>query len=582
MLIDVQLDGIERAMPVTEFEEAVRRGRVGPDTPVRSANLTQGRWVAAETLSLYQHATSSDAARFARAWARPPVPWATALLVGLCLRVHFWLWGSPTATWLYDDGARYTPAIAERGEGWRLATYAFLHGDLGHVLGNMTFLAWAGVGLETVLGPWAVLALFGVTAVGGATVAAVVSPGTPSIGASAADFGFAAASMVLGARYLDLIPAAARTRFGAGFALFVAWILVRGFTSEGVDNAAHLGGLLTGLAYAALLRPTSSDGGAAWNQRVAAWTGVGLGVWIGVASLVGPALLPYEPWSGDGLVTERPVWWRPGWTGNADNGWTSPVSGTAVSMATTRASTPLDAEAGVERWLDGWEAVDPEVRVLSRAPVERDGVAGTRLELRWKRREGERYTVAEVFPRGRYTQSVAVDVPLLAGQERPGWMDRRAADNVRARLFGALRVATPKAVDEAVAGLTPDTTRSRLALAKGASDLGDLPRARALYEEAVREDPQSARAWEAWVEDMGAWKEPDVVELARRALARFPADRRLRTELAAVVAEAGDPATARAMLEEGLAAAPGDRGFVRALQKLGPAIENRAAPLPPE
>jgi hypothetical protein len=423
--------------------------------------------------------------------------------------------------------------------------------------------------LETIYGPWAVAAIFVVAAVGGGSVAAALSPDVPSIGASGADFGFAAALIMFLVRFPDFVPRRMNAPVGAVFLVFVATTLLRGLTSEHVDNACHFGGFAMGLAFAAFLRPVATEAGRRRN-RGASIGAMGLAAgWIALAGLSGPGFLPMVDWDTDGLRSVRPTWWRPGWTGNSDVGWTSPVSGVAVSMTTSRSSDPLRPEAGLDRWIEGWRAVDPDVRVLTRDPVTRDDLAGWRVELRWKRREGERWTVAEVYPRGRYVQSVAVDVPLLAGQERPGWMDRRTADRLEAEVFGSLAVGTPKAVEEAVSGLTPDTTRSRLALAKGASDLGDWPTARALYDEAVAKDPQSTRALEARLDELAAWRDPETKSAADEVVARFPDDRRLRVRAAEALVKVGDPAGARRVLEDGLRAAPADRQLDRALRKLG-------------
>jgi membrane associated rhomboid family serine protease len=149
------------------------------------------------------------------------------------------------------------------GEWWRLLTHQFLHGDLGHLVGNMIVLLVAGPFVEAAIGRWRFL--LGYLASGMAAGAAhLVISNAPLIGASGAIAGAMAMVAVLyGTRrvrvfywvfvYFDTarVPA---------LALLPVWILNEAFqwmASGGqsrVAYSAHLAGLVVGALYAGLLR----------------------------------------------------------------------------------------------------------------------------------------------------------------------------------------------------------------------------------------------------------------------------------------------------------------------------------------
>jgi len=134
--------------------------------------------------------------------------------------------------------------IAANNEWWRVGTAAFLHGGWLHLAFNMYVLYALGPTLERILGHSRFLILYLLAAVGGGVASYVFSPfNTVSVGASGAIFG------LMGA----LVVAGRRLRYDITQVLFLLGInVVIGFLSPGVDWRAHLGGLVTGAAVAAL------------------------------------------------------------------------------------------------------------------------------------------------------------------------------------------------------------------------------------------------------------------------------------------------------------------------------------------
>lgn len=146
----------------------------------------------------------------------------------------------------FQLGAKYGPLI-RLGEIWRLITPVFLHASLLHIGFNMYALVIYGRGLEARFGHGRFLLLYFLSAYAGNVLSFLLVP-NPSLGASTAIFGLLAAEAIfliknrgllgnrINATLLNLL-------FIAGYNLFI------GFTSQGVDNFGHIGGLLGGLLF---------------------------------------------------------------------------------------------------------------------------------------------------------------------------------------------------------------------------------------------------------------------------------------------------------------------------------------------
>jgi membrane associated rhomboid family serine protease len=160
----------------------------------------------------------------------------------------FRVWGGISAAGLVKE--HYL-----QGEWWRLFTAPLLHGNLVHFLMNMAALAYLGKRLE-VFARWPHLALVFLFAacVGGEASARFVA--APSVGASGGLMGWLGFLLVFETLHQRLVPRRARRRLAAGVAL-TALIGLIGYRF--IDNAAHAGGLLAGMLYAAIVFPASSS-----------------------------------------------------------------------------------------------------------------------------------------------------------------------------------------------------------------------------------------------------------------------------------------------------------------------------------
>jgi membrane associated rhomboid family serine protease len=156
---------------------------------------------------------------------------------------------SPDPFQLCQLGAVNTSAVLGQHQYWRLLTAVALHAGVLHLALNSYGLLLFGPALEQALGSWRFLAVYaGAGAAGAAASLALYHP-LLGVGASGAIFGVGGALAAVFYHY--------RVGVGAGVWLYVATVvlvsLALSATHVGVDNAAHLVGLLAGLAAGALL-----------------------------------------------------------------------------------------------------------------------------------------------------------------------------------------------------------------------------------------------------------------------------------------------------------------------------------------
>lgn len=140
-------------------------------------------------------------------------------------------------------GSNFAP-LTLSGDWWRLITCVFIHFGIIHLLMNMYCLYMIGIYLEPMLGkPKFITAYVGTGILASLTSLWWHSEPTNSAGASGAVFGMY--GLFLALLTSNLIPKAARQQLLQSIGIFVAYNLVYGMKS-GVDNAAHVGGLVSG------------------------------------------------------------------------------------------------------------------------------------------------------------------------------------------------------------------------------------------------------------------------------------------------------------------------------------------------
>jgi len=153
------------------------------------------------------------------------------------------------------------PAAVLQGEWYRLGSYAFLHGGTVHLLVNAWAL-WALMRpIEAALGPFAALGIFSGTAIAGgaASLGWSLFRGEvlqTAVGASGGIFGLFGAHCAIFLRVRKYLPPAARTQTARVlvYNLVINLALAFGAVAGGIllDNAAHVGGFVSGMAFGAI------------------------------------------------------------------------------------------------------------------------------------------------------------------------------------------------------------------------------------------------------------------------------------------------------------------------------------------
>ena len=167
--------------------------------------------------------------------------------------VLFFMGDVESGAFIASHGGMYPSLVIEQGEWWRLVTSMFIHFGMAHLANNMVILFFTGDKLEFAVGKIKYLIIyFGSGLCGGifSLYMMVRSQNMAvSAGASGAIFG------VIGA--LLWIVIRNRGKLGnlttRGLVIMIALCLYFGFTSSGVDNWCHIGGLVGGFLLSMLL-----------------------------------------------------------------------------------------------------------------------------------------------------------------------------------------------------------------------------------------------------------------------------------------------------------------------------------------
>jgi membrane associated rhomboid family serine protease len=144
-------------------------------------------------------------------------------------------------------------ALTLQGEWWRLLTNVFVHGGIIHIAFNMWCLWNLGQLCESLYGRWTYAAIYLICGLGASLASAAWHPSVPSVGASGAIFGLAGALITALKLGEFSVPRAALSGTLRSLGAFVVYNLIFGFVLPGVDNTAHIGGLITGLIVGALI-----------------------------------------------------------------------------------------------------------------------------------------------------------------------------------------------------------------------------------------------------------------------------------------------------------------------------------------
>jgi len=167
---------------------------------------------------------------------------------------------SPMPATVLAWGANFGPKTLH-GEWWRLFAAMFVHFNILHIAFNMWALANLGQLMERLVGNLGFLLLYLVSGLLGSVASVAWNPEVMSAGASGAVFGVGGALLGFLLLRRDSIPAVVLVPLRNSMFSFIGFNVVFGFLVPGIDNAAHLGGLATGIGCGLLLsHPLTHEG----------------------------------------------------------------------------------------------------------------------------------------------------------------------------------------------------------------------------------------------------------------------------------------------------------------------------------
>ena len=156
------------------------------------------------------------------------------------------------SAFMMEHGAMYVPYLMNGERYYTLITSMFLHFGFSHLINNMVMLLVIGYSLEPEIGKIRFLLIYLGSGLMGNLVSAWFDVSQESYavsaGASGAIFGIVGALLYVAIRNHGRVGEIS-TR---GLVLMAGLSLYYGFTAQGVDNAAHIGGLVSGFLLAVL------------------------------------------------------------------------------------------------------------------------------------------------------------------------------------------------------------------------------------------------------------------------------------------------------------------------------------------
>ncbi|SFL18465.1 rhomboid protease GluP [Lachnospiraceae bacterium KH1T2] len=180
----------------------------------------------------------------------------TVALILINIIIFIWLsaYGSTMdAEYMIQNGAMYQPLVLEYGEVYRLFTCMFMHFGLQHLATNMISLYMFGSKVESALGKLKFAVLYILSGLLGNAASllfhVMVGENVASAGASGAIFGVIGALLAIVVLDKERFKALTPTRVF----FVVAYSILAGVTGSGIDNSAHIGGLVAGILLSCIL-----------------------------------------------------------------------------------------------------------------------------------------------------------------------------------------------------------------------------------------------------------------------------------------------------------------------------------------
>ena len=161
--------------------------------------------------------------------------------------------GGFTLSNLLRWGAKFGPLIAS-GEWQRLLICIFLHGNIWHLFFNLYALYYLGHMAEEIYGYRKFFSIYIISGISGSILSYLLNYSQVGVGASGAIFGLAGAIFASGLKYRNT----SLNQMGMSLLPFIVINLLIGALSPAIDNAAHVGGVLSGMLLGWIVSPGTS------------------------------------------------------------------------------------------------------------------------------------------------------------------------------------------------------------------------------------------------------------------------------------------------------------------------------------
>ena len=172
------------------------------------------------------------------------MPFITYLIMLICIVMFiltFVLGDGPSSSTLIKLGAN-SSFYTKNGQFYRLLTCIFLHGGIVHILCNMYSLYVIGPQVESFYGKFKYLFIFLFSGISGSILSLAFSTGV-GVGASGAIFGLLGSLCYFGYHYRVYLGNSLKSQI---IPIIILNLLI-GFSMSGIDNFAHIGGLIGGV-----------------------------------------------------------------------------------------------------------------------------------------------------------------------------------------------------------------------------------------------------------------------------------------------------------------------------------------------
>ena len=175
---------------------------------------------------------------------KKPIITYTLIFINILVFMAMYLFGngSENSLTLLNFGANYRPLILEFNQYYRLITSSFLHIGILHLLFNMYALYIIGAQIENFYGKVKYIIIYLGSAIFGSLLSICFHDGI-SAGASGAIFGLLGAMLYFGYHYRLYLGNVLQSQIIP----IIILNLFLGFITPGIDNACHVGGLISGI-----------------------------------------------------------------------------------------------------------------------------------------------------------------------------------------------------------------------------------------------------------------------------------------------------------------------------------------------